>query len=1061
MRGILHDRSFTIVGTFSLAIYVCLIGVSKCISNDAIDEAEGSTGETDIASWTSWSLWSKCSESCGGGLSNRTRHCTSLTDLETKLAVTSCSGHATEVRVCNRQICLSGSRRQSYCLPLMNRFFHGKRYYWEAFIDPRRPCKAMCHTRSGNFYVPTGDTVPDGTLCDDTGNDVCILGTCHKVGCDDIIGSTAKIDLCGVCNGQEKSCRVVRSNFTVDASLMKYGYNRIMTVPKGAFNINITELESSRNYLAMKTKSGYSILNSHWRLSHYGHKYVLGTVMDYQRRTNISCPAQCVFIVGPINDDIHVQLLFYRDSSRFTYQFSTPLDMNGGQNYVYDIIGEPSGKTHHHRPHHQSNDNQKHHHRRPHERQHSHDQSSSAAVPHRNSHMRHGSKKRRFQYNESFMTPHRSEHHQSDSEPTHASPRRTQATRNVRKSYISPTIRSMERNTPSFDRKNQRRNNRHKNRNNYGNGNHYQPSATSLYYRSHRIPNRRISSEWPTSSTEQSQPVRHGSSVILGEPSPTIIIANSRFSSDRIKERQQPIRVENGNRHLQPDRDTSQLSLGSNPLNPSGQKIYQHTGAQLPGELDSSKSGSNFAGANTGYSWRISGFTECSETCGGGIEETIVVCVKENSQVVVTDENCEHTQKPGPKTVSCNLTPCPAEWFTGPWSECSTTCGPGTQTRQVTCQQRISPVLNLTVSAEACRGQVRNQTNRTCSLQPCFFWKVANWSQCSSTCGKGMRVRAVTCMNIEGHPAEESMCQEIKPIKEELCDMGSCATGWFFTDWPQKCPVECGEGIMRRNLHCAADNNTTLPDERCSKFPRPRLENRCKVDVPCGGKWFLGLWSKCNATCGEGMKNRDVVCIKQLSGSVLMVVDENNCAMEEKPETVLPCQREPCPPQWYMMNWSKCSKSCDLGHRTREVKCLDNQRKPNLACNIRIKPSTRESCNLQSCGMTTAAPVSGCSDLLGQCHLVVRARLCSYHYYHRICCASCTVANEREVGNNGASLATTAATVTPAYSTTPSYPTTSYVSPTETTLFANFTNMTLAEEHTVTTPNTESTDSQS
>lgn len=58
--------------------------------------------------------------------------------------------------------------------------------------------------------------------------------------------------------------------------------------------------------------------------------------------------------------------------------------------------------------------------------------------------------------------------------------------------------------------------------------------------------------------------------------------------------------------------------------------------------------------------------------------------------------------------------------------------------------------------------------------------------QCSSTCGKGMRVRAVTCMNIEGHPAEESMCQEIKPIKEELCDMGSCATGWFFTDWPQQ-----------------------------------------------------------------------------------------------------------------------------------------------------------------------------------------------------------------------------------------------------------------------------------
>ena len=49
-----------------------------------------------------------------------------------------------------------------------------------------------------------------------------------------------------------------------------------------------------------------------------------------------------------------------------------------------------------------------------------------------------------------------------------------------------------------------------------------------------------------------------------------------------------------------------------------------------------------------------------------------------------------------------------------------------------------------------------------------------------------MRVRTVTCMHIEGHPAAESRCQERRPIREELCDMGSCATGWFFTDWPQK-----------------------------------------------------------------------------------------------------------------------------------------------------------------------------------------------------------------------------------------------------------------------------------
>lgn len=1071
MTRILHNQNFNLLGTLGVATCVCLLSMvdlTQCyLDDDVIDQTEGSTGEVDTSSWTSWSVWTKCSEPCGGGLSNRTRYCATLTDSELEVEENICSGHSHEVRVCNRQSCISGSRRQSYCRPLMNRFFHGKRYYWEAFTDPRRPCKAMCHARIGNFYVPTGDTVTDGTPCDETGNDICIAGRCNRVGCDSIVGSTAKMDLCGVCNGKERSCRVVRSNFTVDANLMKYGYNRIMTIPKGAFNINITELESSRNYLAMKTKSGYSILNSHWRLSHYGNKYVLGTVMDYQRRTNVSCPAQCVFIVGPINDDIHVQLLFYRASSHFSYQFSTPLDMNGDHNHVYDITGEPSGKAHHHRSSHPSSSNQhsqrhrqRHRqHGKAHERQHSQSRSRSGQS-------KHDSKKRRFQYNESFMAPRHSSHRKRDSEPTDPSPRRTQTLRNTRKNRVSPTNQSLQRNTSSPTNRNGRR---HRGgRPLSGNASPFRPTATSLYNRPHRIPNRRISTQWSHSSLEENQPARQGSRDVIGAPSPTIVIANTRLSGDRIRERQQPVRVENGHRQQQPDQSTSQLSLGTNTVRSTGQGRYLHTGGvQLPDTLPNSKSGSNIVGESRGYSWRISGFTECSRSCGGGTEETIVVCVKDNSQVVVTDENCDQNRKPEAKSVTCNQTPCQAEWFAGPWTECSATCGTGTQTRQVTCQQRVSSALNLTVSAEACRGQVRNQTNRTCSLQPCFFWKVANWSECSSTCGKGMRARSVTCMNIDGHSVHESKCEEMKPAREEFCDMGSCATGWFFTDWPEKCPSVCGEGTMKRSLHCAADDNTTLPDERCKKFPTPRLEKKCKADAPCGGKWFLGPWSKCNTTCGEGWKNRDVVCIKQLSGAVLMVVEDNNCAMEEKPDSAVACEQEPCPPQWYMMNWSKCSKSCDLGHRTREVKCINSNGRPSLACDVRQKPAIRESCNLQSCGMTTVAPVSGCSDLLGQCNLVVRARLCNYHYYHRICCASCAAANEHpghvRVVNDGISLTTTKAT-------TPT--TVSSSSPTWTTYFSSTTEMAMtsdnsqnattnSEESSITTPNADSTDSES
>lgn len=39
------------------------------------------------------------------------------------------------------------------------------------------------------------------------------LSTAQKIGCDGIIGSLAKEDRCGVCNGDGRSCKIVRGDF--------------------------------------------------------------------------------------------------------------------------------------------------------------------------------------------------------------------------------------------------------------------------------------------------------------------------------------------------------------------------------------------------------------------------------------------------------------------------------------------------------------------------------------------------------------------------------------------------------------------------------------------------------------------------------------------------------------------------------------------------------------------------------------------------------------------------------------------------------------------------------
>lgn len=43
--------------------------------------------------------------------------------------------------------------------------------------------------------------------------DFLVFLTAQKIGCDGIIGSSAKEDRCGVCNGDGRSCKIVRGDF--------------------------------------------------------------------------------------------------------------------------------------------------------------------------------------------------------------------------------------------------------------------------------------------------------------------------------------------------------------------------------------------------------------------------------------------------------------------------------------------------------------------------------------------------------------------------------------------------------------------------------------------------------------------------------------------------------------------------------------------------------------------------------------------------------------------------------------------------------------------------------
>ncbi|CAG5116958.1 unnamed protein product, partial [Candidula unifasciata] len=387
------------------------------------------------------------------------------------------------------------------------------------------------------------------------------------------------------------------------------------------------------------------------------------------------------------------------------------------------------------------------------------------------------------------------------------------------------------------------------------------------------------------------------------------------------------------------------------------------------------------------YEWRVSGLTQCTHSCGGGIQQTVVVCVDTITQAVVTDENCRHFLRPKLLAVPCHTRPCSAEWVAGPWSPCSVSCGTGEQSRIVACQARVSPTLNMTMPGSSCEGQGNIPDLQTCSNGPCSSWQVGAWSNCSTWCGDGHKSRSISCVDANGHILSDHVCTEIKPHSQEPCSLGECGQGWFFTEWSQECSSECGAGVVKRQVFCANKLGTAVPEKRCEITQRPPAFQICRASKLCGALWYTGHWSQCDVTCGPGSRRRRVVCVEELSPSVFAVVEEGNCTDVNKPAETEPCQLSPCASVWYMTSWSRCSKTCGTGSRTREVRCLDPDQNDADDCPLEARPRTRESCNTHSCPDSNKIP--DCTDGFNQCTVVKRARLCRYNYYRRMCCKSC------------------------------------------------------------------------
>ncbi|XP_076101764.1 protein madd-4-like isoform X1 [Mytilus galloprovincialis] len=147
------------------------------------------------------------------------------------------------------------------------------------------------------------------------------------------------------------------------------------------------------------------------------------------------------------------------------------------------------------------------------------------------------------------------------------------------------------------------------------------------------------------------------------------------------------------------------------------------------------------------YEYRALGMTDCSRSCLGGVQETIVKCVHKQTGKVVSSKKClEAPSIPSERKV-CNDKNCPQRWRTGEFNKCSESCGGGLMTRPVDCIQEFAtgPDSILRLPDFMC-SDGKPQTERRCNVIECPpIWGIGNWSKCSVSCGSGSRTRNVYC----------------------------------------------------------------------------------------------------------------------------------------------------------------------------------------------------------------------------------------------------------------------------------------------------------------------------
>ncbi|XP_041369628.1 A disintegrin and metalloproteinase with thrombospondin motifs 16-like [Gigantopelta aegis] len=273
-----------------------------CIHGQCVDIGPNGPAAQD-GGWSNWDAeWSLCSRSCGGGVRTKTRKCNSPKPL---FGGKPCEGFEAKAELCNMQPCASStSYKAQQCAatdkyPLFNQNFH----FRPANVEGKDQCKLYCEVEGqSTIHLRTlngKQQFADGTDC--SGNSGafhrCVSGVCRAFSCDGSTETQRTYDKCGVCNGDNSSCKKVTGQYQRGEAKK---YSTFASIPRGATSIYIT---NQNKYSVMSISvNGIRYFNGADGHRDRSGKYSGGgVIVDYRRNP------EKITIDGPLSVNIEAQ----------------------------------------------------------------------------------------------------------------------------------------------------------------------------------------------------------------------------------------------------------------------------------------------------------------------------------------------------------------------------------------------------------------------------------------------------------------------------------------------------------------------------------------------------------------------------------------------------------------------------------------------------------------------------------------------------------------------------------------------------------------------------------